>query len=205
MREAKIFCLLATLAVSGTLLAQAAGTAAPSSAQPTKPAPTIASSVDREVSIIEREFVSVAEAMPEDKFNFTPETLNIQGSDYKKVRTFGEQVKHVATTNLGLWAAVTGEKPAYDVSDAEKGPQSVKTKAQIIQFLKDSFAAGHRAAQSLTSENSSETVTTFFGPTPKIFATTFAVAHAFDHYGQMVEYLRMNGIVPPPSRPQPKK
>lgn len=205
MRSIKTLCFLASLTFSVSLLAQAGASAAPAKAPDTKQAPTIASSVDREVSIVEREFVSVAEAMPEDKFNFTPEGLNIQGSDYKKVRTFAEQVKHVASTNFGLWAAVTGEKPAYDVSDDEKGPDSVKTKAQIIQFLKDSFAAGHRAAQSLTPENSSQTVKTFFGDTPRIFATTFAVAHAFDHYGQMVEYLRMNGVIPPPSRPQPKR
>ena len=213
MKHMKLFCLLLMAALSTGMQGQNAGSsqpaqpqaAAPAQPQSAKPAPSIASSADREVSIVEREFVSVAEAMPEDKFNFSPEGLNIPGSDYKKVRTFGEQVKHVATTNFGLWAAVTGEKPPYDVSDGEKGPDSVKTKAEIIKFLKDSFAAGHRAAQSLTPENSSQTVTTFFGPTPRIFATTFAVAHAFDHYGQMVEYLRMNGIIPPPSRPQPKK
>jgi len=212
MKYVKLFCLLLIAALSTGMQAQTGGSqaaqpqaASPAQPQAAKPAPSIASSVDREVTILEREFVSVAEAMPEDKFNFTPEGMNIQGSDYKKVRTFAEQVKHVATANYGLWAAVTREKPPYDVSDDEKGPDSVKTRAEIIKFLKDSFAAGHRAAQSLTPENSSETVTTFFGPTPKIFATTFAVAHAFDHYGQMVEYLRMNGIVPPPSRPQPKK
>jgi len=205
MKSLKISTMLMIVALSVGTQAQTGGASAPAQSQAAKPAPSIASSADREVSIIEREFVSVAEAMPEDKYNFSPEGLNIQGSDYKGVRTFGEQVKHVAATNYGLWAAVTGEKPPYDVSDDEKGPASVKTKAEIIKFLKDSFACGHRAAQSLTPENSSQTVTTFFGPTPRIFATTFAVAHGFDHYGQMVEYLRMNGVIPPPSRPQPKK
>ncbi len=204
MKRMKIFCLLFVTSLSAAAMAQAAGTA-PAQTQAAKPAPSIASSVDRQVSIIEREFVGAAEAMPEDKFNFTPEGLNLQGSDYKGVRTFAQQVKHVAATNFGLWAAVTGEKPPYDVSDDEKGPDSVKTKAEIIKFLKDSFECGHRAAKSLTAENSATTVKTFFGDTPRIFATTFAVAHGFDHYGQMVEYLRMNGIIPPASRPQPQK
>lgn len=201
MRFLSTLCWICMMGIS--MGAQAQPAAAPKT-QAAQPAQTVASSVDREIKIEEREFVSVAEAMPEDKFNFSPEAMNIPGSDYKKVRTFAEQVKHVAATNFGLYTAVTGEKPPYDISN-ENGPDSIKTKADIIKFLKDSFAAGHRAAQSLTAQNSSETVKTFFGPTTKVFATTFAVAHGFDHYGQMVEYLRMNGIVPPPSRPQPKQ
>src|SRR5690242_1705332 len=123
MRQIRTLCLLASLMFPISLLAQGAGSAAPSNAQATKPAPTIASSVDREVSIIEREFVSVAEAMPEEKFNFSPEALNIQGSDYKKVRTFAEPGKHVAATKYGIWAAATGEKAACDVSEGERGSE----------------------------------------------------------------------------------
>lgn len=200
----KLLSTLCWICMMGISMAAQAQPAAAPKTQAAQPAQTVASSVDREVTIEEREFVSVAEAMPEDKFNFTPEAMNIPGGDYKKVRTFAEQVKHVAATNFGLYDAVTGEKPPADIS-GENGPDSLKTKAEIIKFLKDSFAAGHRAAQSLTPENSAETVKTFFGPTTKVFATTFAVAHGFDHYGQMVEYLRMNGIIPPPSRPEPKK
>ncbi|HEY6307378.1 MAG TPA: DinB family protein [Candidatus Angelobacter sp.] len=199
MKQMKMLQILMVLGLAVSTMGQkpAAPAAAPAPTPAPKPPASIAASVDREVSIIEREFVSAAEAMPEDKYAFTPSTLNIPGS--KDVRSFALQVKHVANTNFELWAAVTGEKPAYDLSN-DDGPDSIKTKADIIKFLKDSFEAGHRAAKSLTPENSTETVTTFFGPTPRIFATTFAVAHAFDHYGQMVEYLRMNGILPPASR-----
>jgi hypothetical protein len=198
MKHAKLFRLLLVVGVAVTALGQAKPAAPAASPAPApKPPATIAASVDREVSILEREFVSAAEAMPDDKFNFAPANLNIAGT--KDVRTFAQQVKHVANTNFQLWAPVTGEKPAYDLSN-DDGPDSIKTKADIIKFLKDSFEAGHRAAKSLTPENSAETVTTFFGPTPRIFATTFGVAHAFDHYGQIVEYLRMNGILPPASR-----
>jgi hypothetical protein len=176
MRQIRSLCLLACLIFPVSLLAQAAASAAPAQPQAAKPAPTtISASVDRQIGILEREFVSAAEAMPEDKYNFTPASLNIQGSEYKDVRTFARQVKHVAAANFQLWAAVTGEKPPYDISN-DDGPDSMKTKADIVKFLKDSFAAGHNAAKLLTPENSTETVKTFF--------------------------LRMNGIVPPASRPR---
>lgn len=202
----RMICSTALLFLALSALAQTAPAPAakPAPAQAAKPAPSIAAAVDRQVTILEREFVSAAEAMPEDKFGFTPSSLSIPGAEFKGVRTFAEQVKHVATANFVLWAPITGEKPAYDLSK-DNGPDSIKTKAEIIKFLKESFELGHRAAKSLTPESSTETVTTFFGPaTPKILAATYGVAHGFDHYGQMVEYLRMNGIIPPASRPQPK-
>jgi hypothetical protein len=201
MKQLRMFCFLVVASLSAAAMAQAASSNAPAQQQPAKPAPTIASSMDRQVTIIEREFVGAAEAMPEDKYSFAPTSLNIQGSEYKGVRTFADEVKHVAATNFVLWSAVTGDKPAYDLSN-DNGPDSIKTKADILKFLKESFDQGHKAAKSLTAENSTATVKTFFGDTPKVFATSFAVAHGFDHYGQMVEYLRMNGIVPPASRPQ---
>jgi hypothetical protein len=74
----------------------------------------------------------------------------------------------------------------------------VKTKAEAIKFLKDSFALGHKAAAALTPQNMLQPGAN--SKSPRLFLATFAVAHAYDHYGQMVEYLRMNGIVPPDSR-----
>jgi hypothetical protein len=167
-------------------------------------APTFASVLDRQISNLEREFVSAAEAMPDDKFDFAPATLNIKGSEYKGVKTFAQEVRHVAATNFAMWGAVSGEKPPMDLG-GDDGPESLKTKADILKFLKDSFAAGHRAAKSLTAENVLGTVPSPFGSnqtTSRLNLATGAVSHAFDHYGQMVEYLRMNGIIPPASRPQ---
>ena len=163
--------------------------------QPAGPTP-VSAITDSEIRIIENDMVPAAEAMPEDKYNFVPTT-----GEFKGVRTFAEQIKHVATTNYAFWSAVLGEKPPVDVSN-ENGPASIKTKAEIVKYLKDSFALGHRAAKFLTSENMGERVDSEFGKRPRLFLTTFTVAHAFDHYGQMVEYLRLNGIVPPASRPQ---
>jgi hypothetical protein len=96
---------------------------------------------------------------------------------------------------------VTGEKIPDDWKGGN-GPDSLKTKADILKFLKDSWAMGHRAATSLTPENMLQPAAN--GKNTRIQYATFGVAHAYDHYGQMVEYLRMNGIVPPASREGPK-
>jgi uncharacterized damage-inducible protein DinB len=191
--------LLATAALSTMANAQAAA----SKPNATAPPPTIASAIDVQVGILEREFVGAAEAMPDDKFNFAPGTLNINGSEYKDVKTFAEEVRHVAATNFLLWDAVTGDKPLIETKE-DNGPPQLKTKAEIVKYLKDSFALGHKAARSLTAESAVALVPSPFGQgqTTKLFCASFAVAHGFDHYGQMVEYLRMNGIIPPASRPQ---
>jgi uncharacterized damage-inducible protein DinB len=173
--------------------------AAGASASPSTP-PTIASAIDREISLVEKEVVDAAEAMPEDKFDFSPEKLNLPGSDYKGVRTFGEQLKHIAASNYLIWSPITGEKPPDTVNDG-KGPDNMKTKAEIIKFLKDSFAFGHKSVATLNDSNLVQPIIrNNKPPTTRLFLATFAAAHAFDHYGQMIEYLRMNGIVPPASR-----
>jgi uncharacterized damage-inducible protein DinB len=173
--------------------------AAAASASPSTP-PTIASSIDREISLVEKEVLEAAEAMPEDKFDFSPEKLNLPGSDYKGVRTFAQQLKHIAASNYLIWSPITGEKPPDNVNDG-KGPDNMKAKADIIQYVKDSFAFGHKAVATLTESNLVQPIIrNNRPPTTRLFLATFAPAHCFDHYGQMVEYLRMNGIVPPASR-----
>jgi tetratricopeptide (TPR) repeat protein len=179
-------------------LDQLKGTAAGAAgAETPQPPPTIASTVDRQISGIEKQVVEAAEAMPEDKFNFSPESLNIPGAEYKGVRTFALQVKHVAASNNILWSQLTGDTLPEDYKGGN-GPAALTTKADILKFLKDSFALGHRAAASLTDQNMLRAPAA--GKSSRLHLATFAVAHAFDHYGQMVEYLRMNGIVPPASR-----
>ena len=202
----KHLSLLLTAALSlaaASAYAQATKTspAAGASASPSTP-PTIASAIDREISLAEKQVVDAAEAMPEDKFDFSPEKLNLPGSDYKGVRTFGEQLKHVAASNYLIWSPITGEEPPDTVNDG-KGPDNMKAKADIMKYVKDSFAFGHKAVATLNSSNLVEPIKSGSGrPTTRLFLATFAPAHCFDHYGQMVEYLRMNGIVPPASRGQ---
>jgi uncharacterized damage-inducible protein DinB len=196
MKPSRIFSAMLILAVSA--LGQSAKTAAAApQAQPSHAAPTLASAIDREISAIEKQVLDAAEAMPEDKFNFSPESLNLPGSNYKGVRTFAVQVKHIAASNYFIWSGLTGDKPPANLKDGN-GPEDIKTKAEILSFLKDSFALGHRAAATLTPENMLQTPE--HSKSTRLRLATFGVAHAFNHYGQMVEYLRMNGIVPPASQ-----
>jgi len=203
MKQIRIFLPLAGIIFAVAVLVQGtrsdasanAPQAQPSQqAQQSQPAPTIASTVDREVTAIEKLIVDAAEAMPKDKFNFTPESLNIPGSEYKGVRSFAVEVKHIASSNYFLWLPLTGDKPPMDLGSGN-GPENLKTKADI---MKDSFALGHKAAATLTTENMLQNPER--SKSPRLRLATFGVAHAYDHYGQMVEYLRMNGIVPPASR-----
>ena len=198
MIQIRIFALSAILIFTAAAVVQDTRSAAASSAsQSPQSPPTIASIVDREISTVEKQIVEAAEAMPEDKFNFSPESLNIPGSEYKGVRTFAVQVKHVASSNYFIWSPLTGDKVPESIKDGN-GPADLKSKADIIKFLKDSFALGHRAAATLTAENMLQT--TGNSKSTRLHLAEFGVAHAYDHYGQMVEYLRMNGIVPPASR-----
>jgi uncharacterized damage-inducible protein DinB len=157
---------------------------------------TVTQVLDRSAMNMEHEFVSAAEAMPEDKFGFAP-----SNGEFKGVRTFGEQVKHVAAVNYIFGAAILSEKVPVDVGE-ESGPASVKTKAEIVNYLKDSFAYVHKAIATVNEKNLVDPVKSPFGEgsVTRLGLATSVTAHGFDHYGQMVEYLRMNGIVPPASR-----
>jgi uncharacterized damage-inducible protein DinB len=201
MKHIQTILLLTALPLATLVYAQAgkSSPAAGASASPSTP-PTIASAIDREISLVEKEVVEAAEAMPEDKFDFSPEKLNLPGGDYKGVRTFGQQLKHVAASNYLIWSPITGEKAPDDVNDG-KGPDNMTAKADIVKYLKDSFAFGHKAVATLNASNLVQPISSGSGrPTTRLFLATFAAAHAFDHYGQLIEYLRMNGIVPPASR-----
>ncbi len=216
MKQMRMFCLLAILSLSIGAFAQggakpAAPAASPAPQAQASPAPqsqatpapitSLAALVDRQVSQYEKNVVEAAEAMPADKFDFTPTSLNIPGAAYKDVRTFAQLVKHTATANYFFWSHVTGEKMPENIKGGN-GPDELKTKAEIIQFLKDSFAVGHRAAKMITPENALDQVPSFRGTQPRLLVASGAVIHDADEYGQMIEYLRMNGIVPPASRGQ---
>ena len=168
-------------------------------AQQQKPAsaapPTIASVLDKELSVVEREVVSAAEAMPEEKYSFAPKE-----GEFKGARTFAEQVRHIAAANHMFYGGFYGEKADFEV--VEHGPSNITTKAQIVEYLKDSFAKLHKAVTTITPENAATVLEG--APFPlvntRLALASFACAHSFDHYGQIAVYLRMNGIVPPASR-----
>ena len=157
---------------------------------------TVTQILDHSVTSTEHEFVPAAEAMPEDKFNFAP-----TNGEFKGVRTFAQQIKHVAAVNYELGAAIFEEKPPVDIGD-ESGPASITTKADILKYLKDSFAYVHKAVETINEANLTGTVKSPFGEArvTRLSLAMSVPAHAFDHYGQMAVYLRMNGIIPPASR-----
>ena len=156
----------------------------------------IAKSCDGELSNVEKEVVSLAEAMPADKYNFAPTS-----GEFKGVRTFGSQLKHLAAVIYISAAAAKPEKPPVDTG-GESGPDSVKTKEQIVQFVKDAFAYAHKVTATLTEANMLDSLKSPFGgpDEARIGLMNATVWHSFDHYGQMVVYARMNGVVPPASR-----
>ncbi|HLK68369.1 MAG TPA: DinB family protein [Bryobacteraceae bacterium] len=159
--------------------------------------PTIASAVDREITDAEKQITDAAEAMPESKYNFSPENLHIAGGDYQGVRTFALEVRHIAASNYAIWSALTGDQFPKDFLGGN-GPENLTTKTAILRFLKDSFALGHKAASMLTLDNMLQPPE--HSKSTRLRLAVFGVEHAYDHYGQIVEYLRMNGIVPPASR-----
>jgi uncharacterized damage-inducible protein DinB len=163
---------------------------------------TVGAAMDGTYQWVPMQFIGAAEAMPEEKFNWAP----TQG-EFKGVKTFAQEVKHVAAVNFVFGALILGEKPTVEMANIEMGPEGLKTKAEIVQYLKDSFAYARKAIQSLTAANGCRAIKNPFGPGPDmtpIGLATILSFHGMDHYGQMAVYLRANGIVPPASRPKPK-
>jgi uncharacterized damage-inducible protein DinB len=192
-----VCCLLGlSLVTAQAQMAQMSGAA-------NMPAPgsiaTPAQAFDSQLSLIEGEMMGAVKAMPADKFDFAPSAaifVPAQKTEFATVRTFAQQATHVAEANYFFYGIVSGLKPDVD-------PQSLlklTKKEDVVTALAGSFAFAHKAIATLTAANAFEVIKS---PEPG-FQTrgtlaAFGVAHAFDHYGQMVEYLRMNGIVPPAS------
>jgi uncharacterized damage-inducible protein DinB len=190
MKSSGTLCVMLTAALAfGTL------------AYGQQPATTPAAACERQLTSIEKTIVAAAEAMSDEQFNFTPESRHIQGSDFEGVRTFAGQVKHLATDNYAIWSPLTGDPMPAGVKDVN-GPADLKTKAEIVRYLKESFLLGHKAIATLTAENETEMIPFRGSRLPRLDLAFYALTHANEHYGQMVVYLRMCGIVPPASRPR---
>jgi hypothetical protein len=160
---------------------------------------SIAEALDSWITVTEQHVVPAADAMPGDKYGFAPDQ---RCGEFTGARTFAQQVKHLAANNYGMAALILGQKRTADMAN-ETGPDSVRTKAEITEYMKGSFAALHKAVATIDEKNvvQPSASPSQWQKTRLSFAVD-AVAHSFDHYGQLVEYLRMNGIVPPDSRPQ---
>lgn len=159
---------------------------------------SISPAIERQFNKIESDILSSAQAMPADKFDFTPESLNIKNSDFKGVRTFAGQIKHLATDNILIWSAINGDAMRADIEDVN-GPKSIKTKNDVIQYLKSSFAIGRKAVGTLTTSNAMDLIEFRGRKLSKLDLAFYALTHANEHYGQMVIYLRFCGITPPPT------
>jgi uncharacterized damage-inducible protein DinB len=152
---------------------------------------TVADSIGQTLHWTEDQFYSVAEAMPETKYDYIPTAGNFEGA-----RSFAEQVKHVACGNFAFFNEIEGKTPP---DHCEKGGTvPARTKAELLKYLKDSFDYGNKVLQTVNAKNALDRVEgPYAGPNTKLGIATAAVWHIADHYGQIVEYLRMNGIVPP--------
>jgi len=152
---------------------------------------TIEGSVASTLDFAEGQFLSIAEAMPESKYGFIPTAGNFEGA-----RSFGEQVKHVACSHTAFFNEIEGKTPPAGCERG--GPSKALTKAELIQYLRDSFDYGNRVLAATNARNALDRVEgRYAGPNTRLGMSITAVWHITDHYGQLVEYLRMNGIVPP--------
>ena len=151
---------------------------------------------DRELSSVEREVVSLADAMPAEKYDFAPSSGSFNG-----VRPFRLQMTHLATVIYEVSAGILGEKMPVDAGKNENGSEALKTKDDVVQYLKAAFTYGHKAMHSLTDENVMGMVDSPFGKkASRAYLADITIWHSYDHYGQSVVYARMSGIVPPASR-----
>jgi uncharacterized damage-inducible protein DinB len=157
---------------------------------------TTAASIGEILSYTEDQFLSVAEAMPAEKYSYIPSAA---GGKFDGVRSFGEQVKHVACANFAFFNEIEGKTPP---DACEKGgPSPAKTKAELLKYLRDSFDYGNKVLATVNEKNAMDRVEgPYGGPDSKLGMAVTAVWHVADHYGQIVYYLRLNGIVPPPTQ-----
>ncbi len=166
-------------------------------AQPDDRPGTIVDAINVTWADEQKDFIALADEMPEAKWNFKPTR-----GEFKDVRTFGEMVKHVACANEGFAKEMLGATPPEACDKG--GPNPAKTKAQIMKYLRDSFAMLDEQLNSIDEKNEMQPVDgPYGGPNTRIGMAVLAAWHVADHYGQLVEYVRMNGIVPPASRPVP--
>ena len=185
----KIVTLLLCLAVvSSACIAQK---------QPGKP--PFSSSIDRLFTKVQTDILTTAEAMPADRFDFTPDSLHIAGATFDSVRTFAGQIMHLASDNMLIWSAINSQKLLYDIPDVN-GPKNIKTKKEVIDYLKYSFEIGRNAIKTITAANAGELVQFRWRKLSKLDLAFYGIVHANEHYGQMVVYLRMCGLIPPPTK-----
>jgi len=156
----------------------------------------------------EYEVRAAAEAMPEEKWSYRPAQGQFKNkkpeSGLVELRTFAEQVKHVACANFAFAAELDGTKPPEACDKG--GPSPAHTRAELLVYLRDSFSTLKKSLSAITAKNMYDPIEgPYAGPNTRLGLAQVCIWHAADHYGQMTLYLRLNGIVPPASRPNPPR
>lgn len=134
--------------------------------------------------------VRSAEKVPEDLYSFraTPE-----------VRTMAQLYGHIADAMFAMCATAAGSKPPR--TGIEK---SLTAKAELVAALKEGVAYCNTVYDGMTDQKGLETIPFYFGPSPRISVLFFVVTHTYEHYGNLVTYMRLKNIVPPSSEPPAK-
>ena len=181
-------CLLATATVA---LSQEPPKAEPSKADVTTQQRNPFSARNRQLYQGEKKILlGAAEKMPEQNYTFKPT---------EAVRSFGQIVGHIAESQYFFCSSVLGEK-----SPAPKIEQTKTSKADLIAALKDAFAYCDKAYDGMTDASGAQMVKLFGNDTPKLDVLTINNMHNMEHYGNMVTYMRIKGIVPPTSEQPPQ-
>lgn len=143
--------------------------------------------IDQWKDVTER-LIGVAEAMPAEKYGYKP---------VEEVGTFGDQVKHVCMAMRILLANAEGKQVPMEQVNLD----GLKTREEILAELRKRVDEGAAVIRRISGKTDGDAVESqFFGRTTRRFLVVQAIAHDNNHYGQLVLYLRLNGITPPASR-----
>ncbi len=198
MRLRMMVAAMAIGCCSMAAVAQMSGMGMPAAA-PVGSVESPAAALDKLLGLYEHEAMGVVKAMPADKYSFAPSAGTFAAGSPEKfagVRTFAQEVTHVAEANYYFYSSVSGMKPDVDMKKIE----TLTSKDDCVEILAKSFAFAHKAIATITPENAFVGIKPVDGMDTRASLAAFGVAHGYDHYGQMVEYLRMNGILPPGSK-----
>lgn len=160
------------------------------------PAPTFAQSnsftdaAKAQFATIKQNVIRTAEKVPEDLYEFKPTP---------EVRSLGQLIAHIADGNFGICGAGSSMKPTMSGIEKSSGG---KGKAALQKALAASFEFCESAWASMDNTRSPEMVKTFLGMQPRFSTLQFNTSHVWEHYGNLVTYMRLKGIVPPSSEPQ---
>ena len=190
-------CLLGAVVAGGA--AQTGAPKDPYTAAETGKAVAPAKALDTMLSMLESQVMSAADAMPADKYSFAPTAATFAPDSTAKfdtVRTFAQELTHVVSANYFFYSTINASKPPAAAKDAD----GLKTKEEIVAALKGSFAYAHAQIATITPANAFLGIEGADGMHTPATVAAFGVAHGYDHYGQMVEYMRMNGVIPAGSK-----